>query len=246
MDAYPLILTIITFFSTLSGGLLAARYRKRLSMLAAFASGVLIAVALFDLLPETLKIALTLSVPIENIMYITAAGFIFLLVLERYFSVHHVCEGNVCRNVRHPRGGLFGASELSVHSFMDGFAIGLGFHFSFDIGIVVAFAVIAHDFSDGMNTVTVMLKAGNPLKSSLRLLMVDATAPVLGALSTYLISLPEQVLIMFLPFFAGGFLYLGASDLLPEAHEKNPPIVSVVLTILGFLLVFAIVQFLNI
>jgi ZIP family zinc transporter len=129
---------------------------------------------------------------------------------------------------------------------MDGFARGLGFHFSFDIGIVVAFAVIAHDFSDGMNTVTVMLKSGNPLKSSLRLLLVDATAPVLGALSTYLISLPEQVLIMFLPFFAGGFLYLGASDLLPEAHEKNPPIVSVVLTILGFLLVFAIVQLLNV
>jgi zinc transporter ZupT len=94
MDAYPLILTTIAFFSTLSGGLLAAKYRKRLGFLAAFASGVLIAVALFDLLPETLKIALALSVPIENIMYITAAGFIFLLVLERYFSVHHVCEGD--------------------------------------------------------------------------------------------------------------------------------------------------------
>lgn len=246
MNPFPVILSIITFFSTLAGGALAAKYRKRLGILAAFASGVLIAVAMFDLLPETLKIAVTLNVSFETVMQITAVGFIFLLVLERYFSVHHVCEGNVCKNVRHPRGGLFGASELSVHSFMDGFAIGLGFHFSFNIGIIIAFAVIAHDFSDGMNTVTIMLKAGNSLRSSLRLLLVDAVAPVLGVLSTYLITLPEQILIMFLPFFAGGFLYLGASDLLPEAHEKNHPIVSIIFTILGFLLIFMIVSFLNI
>jgi ZIP family zinc transporter len=246
MNLIPIFLSVVTFFSTLVGGLLAARQRKNIGLLSAFASGVLISVALLDLLPETLKIAVTLGVSFETIMQITAVGFIFLLVLERYFSVHHVCEGKVCKNIRHPRGRLFGAAELSIHSFMDGFAIGLAFHFSFNIGVIVAFAVIAHDFSDGLNTVTVMLKSGNSLRSSLRLLLVDAVAPVLGVLSTYVITLPETALVMLLPFFAGGFLYLGASDLLPEAHEKSPPLITVAVTIAGFLLIFAVVSILNV
>jgi len=58
-------------------------------------------------------------------MYVVALGFLFLLTLSRYISVHHICAGGECRNVRHPQAGWFGASELSVHSFMDGFAIGL-------------------------------------------------------------------------------------------------------------------------
>jgi ZIP family zinc transporter len=74
------------------------------------------------------------------------------------------------------------------------------------------------------------------------MLLVDAVAPVLGAASTLFIVAPQAVLVYLLPFFAGGFLYLGASDLLPEAHEKNPPLVSLVATLTGFVLIFAIVQ----
>jgi ZIP family zinc transporter len=78
------------------------------------------------------------------------------------------------------------------------------------------------------------------------MLLLDAIAPVLGAASTVLIAVPERALIYILPFFAGGFLYLGASDLLPEAHEKNPPAVSLVLSLAGFLLIFLITRFLNV
>ena len=93
-----------------------------------------------------------------------------------------------------------------------------------------------------MNTVTIMLSAGNSLRSSLKMLIVDAVAPVLGAASTLFIVAPPSVLVYLLPFFAGGFLYLGASDLLPEAHEKNPPLVSLLSTLAGFLVIFAIMQ----
>ena len=175
-------------------------------------------------------------------MYVTALGFIFLYVLERYFSVHRVCEDGVCQNVRHPRGGLLGAAELSAHSFVDGFAIGLGFQAGAHVGIIITVAVISHDFADGINTVTVMMNSGNPVRSSLRMLLLDAIAPVLGAASTLLFTVPEQTLIYILPFFAGGFLYLGASDLLPEAHESNPPAVSLVLSLAGFLLIFVVTR----
>ena len=246
MNRFIIIFGIATFFSTLAGGLVAARYGTRLGTISAFAAGVLIAVPLFDLLPESLKLAEQLNVSIGHIMYSLASGFVFLYIVERYFSVHHVCERNVCRNIRHPKGGLFGAVELSAHSFMDGFAIGLGFHFDSHVGIVVAVAVLSHDFSDGINTFTVMLTAGNSYKASMRMLFLDAVAPILGALSTLFITIPQRYLVLILPFFAGGFLYLGASDLLPEAHEKNPPLVSIIATLLGFLLIFLISALLNI
>jgi ZIP family zinc transporter len=231
-----------TFFSTLGGGLIAAKLSNRLGFLAAFVSGVLIAVPLFDLLPEALKIARSAEIPAEHLMYAVAAGFLSLFMLDRYFSVHRICEGGVCRNVRHPKAGLFGASEISLHSFMDGLAIGLGFQVDYQAGLIVAIAVIAHDFSDGMNTITVMLSAGSSWKNSIRMLILDAVAPVLGALSTLFFSLPHWYLAYLLPFFAGGFFYLGASDLLPEAHEKNPPLVSLVSTVGGFLVIFAIMR----
>ncbi len=236
----------MAFVSTLFGGLAAVKLRNRFGVLAAFASGVLIAVPLFDLLPETLKLAAGLNVPFRHITYAVALGFIFLLILDRYLSVHRICAGGVCKNVRHPRAGVFGASELSLHSFMDGFAIGLGFQVDVHIGLIVAVAVIAHDFSDGIDTVTVMLGAGNSLKSSMKMLLIDAIAPVVGATATLFIRLPQSYLIYFLPFFAGGFLYIGSSDLLPKAHEKEPPGVSLISTLAGFLLIFIITWFLDI
>jgi zinc transporter ZupT len=152
MNLYPILLGLIAFLSTLSGGLLAARLSSsRLAALTAFAAGVLIAVPLFDLLPETLKLAAAAPMHPESILHVTALGFVFLYILERYFSIHRVCEGDVCRNVRHPKGGLLGAAELSVHSFVNGFAIGLGFQAGVHVGVIVAAAVISHDFSDGIN-----------------------------------------------------------------------------------------------
>jgi zinc transporter ZupT len=127
MKLYPILLSMAAFASTFLGGLLATRYREHVGRFAAFSAGVLIAVPLFGLLPETFRLATRASVPLENVMYLTALGFIFLYVLERYFSAHRVCEDGVCRNERHSRGGLLGAVELSAHSFVDGFAIGLGF-----------------------------------------------------------------------------------------------------------------------
>jgi zinc transporter ZupT len=110
MYIYPIILAVITFFSTLLGGLLAAKYRTSIVLVSAFAAGILISVPLFELLPETFHLALEVGLPLKNVMYLTAVGFIFLYVLERFFSVHRICNSGVCTNIRHSRGGLFGAS----------------------------------------------------------------------------------------------------------------------------------------
>jgi zinc transporter ZupT len=109
MNRFAIIFGALTFVSTLAGGLFAVRFRKRFGILAAFAAGVLIAVSLFDLLPEALRLAAKAGVPLEQVMYVTAIGFIFLLILERYFSVHRIClPDGTCSNVHHHQGGFFG------------------------------------------------------------------------------------------------------------------------------------------
>ncbi len=118
------------------------------------------------------------------------------------------------------KGRAVRSNGAFAHSFMDGFAIGLGFHLDSHAGIIIAIAVLSHDFSDGINTFTIMRNAGNSNRSSIRMLILDAVAPILGAISTMFIKMPESFLVFILPFFAGGFLYLGAGDLLPEAHKK--------------------------
>ncbi len=245
MKFYPIILSFVTFLATLLGGYVAARNRKRFGIIAAFSAGVLIAVSLFQLLPTSLTLAVKLDIPLQNVLYTLGLGFIFLYMLERLLSVKKVRSGDRWKYVRHSTGGIYGAGELALHSFVDGFAIGIGFHFDFQIGILVSLAVIFHDFPDGMNTVTVMLNSGNSLKSSMRMLLLDAVTPVLGAVLSLFVTIFDKYLVYLLPFFAGGFLYLGASDLLPEAHDETSPAAAFFISLGGFVVVFIATKFIN-
>ncbi|HTR62986.1 MAG TPA: hypothetical protein VMH37_14845, partial [Candidatus Binataceae bacterium] len=97
---------------------------------------------------------------------------------------------------------------------------------SVQVGLLIALGIIAHDLSDGLNTVTVMLAHGNSLRRARLWLVLDMTAPLFGVLATLMVPL-NGVLPWMLAFFAGSFLYIGASDLLPEAKEHDSPLVAV-------------------
>jgi ZIP family zinc transporter len=121
---------------------------------------------------------------------------------------------------------------------MDGVGIGLGFQVNPAVGLLVAVAVISHDFTDGMNTVTLMLSNHNSDKKSKLFLLLDSFTPILGALSTLLFKVSPHFLIWYLGFFAGFLLYIGASDILPEAHSKHSSFKLIGLTLLGVVLIF--------
>jgi ZIP family zinc transporter len=93
--------------------------------------------------------------------------------------------------------------------------------------------VIAHDFADGLNTVTLMLTHGNQHRRALAALALDAAAPVAGAASTLLFHLPPTALALYLGFFAGFLLYIGAADILPEAHSEKSSASTIALTCMG-------------
>ncbi len=230
------LLAAITFFSTGVGGLVAVRFRDRLHLLLGFSRGAVLGVVFFDLLPEVFA-----QQPPGTVMLGASAGFLAFFVLERITRLHGAREHEHAEGAHDPEVGLAGAIGLSIHSFLDGVAIGVGFQASPLVGAVIAVAVIAHDFSDGLNTVTVMLAHGNPVRRSIALLLIDMTTPILGAASTLLFHLPAEVLPWLLSFFCGFFLYIGASDLLPEAREHDSPMV-VVMTMIGMGLVYAVSQ----
>lgn len=234
------LLSAVTFFSTGVGGLVAVRFRDRLHLLLGFSAGAVLGVVFFDLLP-----AIFGQGPPNTVMLAGAAGFLAFFFLERLTRLHAGREHEHAHGAHEAEVGLAGAIGLSIHSFLDGVAIGIGFQASAALGGAIAFAVIAHDFSDGLNTVTVMLAHGNPVRRSVLLLVIDMTTPILGALSTLLFQLPADVLPWMLAFFAGFFLYIGASDLLPEAREHDSPIVAV-MTVLGMVLIFLITRLLPI
>src|SRR5262249_32598476 len=138
-------------------------------------------------------------------------------------TVHAHGHGNVTR-------GWLGAGSLSGHSMLDGFAIGVAFQVSAPTGIVVAAAVLAHDFSDGMNTVNLVLKNGGTKREALYWLLTDAAAPVIGATISLFVAPSSDMLALILAGFAGFFLFIGASDLLPESHHAHPKFLTTIVT----------------
>ena len=237
-----IIFSFFTFASTLFGGLFAVKNRERLHFVMSFTAGVLLAVCFFDILPEAFNMTVENKLDISFLSTSIVVGFLAFFLLEKTILIHHNHEDEYADH-KHPTVGLAGALGLSFHSFLDGVGIGLGFHVSSHIGFLIAIAVIAHDFSDGLNTVTLMLTNKNTIKKSILFLLLDAVAPVFGVLSTFLFVIPDKMLILYLGFFAGFLLYLGASDLLPEAHSKHSSFKMIGLTILGVLFIFAITRF---
>jgi ZIP family zinc transporter len=162
------------------------------------------------------------------------------MILDRFIFLHshNHEEGEICL---HPRGKL-GASSLSFHSLLDGMIIGLAFQVSTAVGLIVTVAVLTHGFSDGINTVNMILKNGGDKKQAWRWLTLDAIAPTIGIISTLFFTLPATTLGILLALFAGFFLYLGASDLLPESHHAHPTIWTTFMTILGMLVLFSAIK----
>jgi zinc transporter ZupT len=226
-----ILFSLATFFSTCIGGMFALKFRDRLHFVLSFTAGVLLGVVSFEVLPEIYKLAHEQGIDATGAMVALVVGFLVFHSLEKFVLVHHAHEADYAVH-RHPQVGVLSALSLAGHSLMDGVGIGLGFQVSESVGIVVAIAVISHDFCDGLNTVSLMLINHNTTRRSIAMLLLDAIAPVLGAASTLFIRVPPSVLILYLGFFAGFLLYIGASDILPEAHSQTRS--SVTLSLIGF------------
>lgn len=231
------IIAVAAFAATLLGGLFALHLRDRLHLILGFSAGAVIGVAFFDLLPESLEI-LSGTYDVAVGAALIGLGFATYLVLDRLIILHHHHDEHTgqCRT-----RGTWGASTLILHSFLDGAAVGLAFQVSVSTGLIVALAVLAHDFSDGINTVSMIVRHGGERARAFRYLLVDALAPVLGIIAASFIHIPDVHLGALLALFTGFFLYIGASELLPESHHAHPVRWTTIATLIGMICMYIII-----
>ena len=226
------------FCATFAGGLLALRLKDKLHLVLGFSAGAVIGVAFFSLLPEALNVGQKYAAP-STLLSWACLGFLLYLILDRailYYGQAPQHEGY--DHARNPHHGTLGAASLSLHSLLDGIAIGLAYQTSPATGAIVTIGVLTHDFSDGVNTMNLILKDGGSRRQALRWLLIDALAPGTGIVSTMFFTLPERFFGTALAIFYGFFLYIGASDFIPESHHAHPKVLTTVMTLLGTALIY--------
>jgi ZIP family zinc transporter len=219
----------LPFFSTIAGGFAALRLQHRLHALMALASGVVVATAIVDLLPEAFELA-----GFDRVVEIgiaAVAGFIGFSFLEAFLhqsSFEHADEDHPAGAQLTPRRNghglisLLPPMSLVVHSALDGLVIGLAFQAGDEIGLIVLLAVLLHDFADGMNVATIALEAARGERLAVGFVLLDAVAAPAGGLLSTLVTVEQTTLGLLLAAFAGVFLAVGAGHLLPESQHRDP------------------------
>lgn len=210
----PYALGLAASLSTYLGGRLAMRFGRRRDVLFGLTGGMVIGLALLDLLPEAIKHGVDVH----------EAGLIFLTVaagLALYLLMHRL-----------PAGRTAGRMTLIAHSLMDGLGIGLAFQLSSALGWLVAVAVLAHDMADGANMVGLSSLSARPFATH-RWLVVNATAPLAGVAIGQAAQIDLAQFALLLALFAGGFLYIGACELLPRSRANAPGFAGAAASLLG-------------
>ncbi|MGW2211379.1 ZIP family metal transporter [Streptomyces sp. NPDC001781] len=229
------------FLMTLAGGWTAQHVTDRRHLVLGLAGGLMLGVVGLDLLPEALEAAghKVFGVPAALVLFV--AGFLLAHLVERLLAGRQAAHGAGEHTHRAPEVGLTAAAAMVGHSFMDGVAIGAAFQIGSGMGLSVALAVIAHDFADGFNTFTITSLYGNARRRAVAMLVADACAPMLGALSTTFVHIPEPLLGGYLGLFGGALLYLAAAEILPEAHHEHPARSTVLCTVAGAAFIWLVV-----
>ena len=236
------LIAFLTFIATMLGGYVVFKYRKNFfHTIIAFSAGIFLAVAFFDLIPESFKIINDSRL----FSLFLVLGFLIFYILQKFTIVHAHNEED-CHDDKHEHIGVISASGLIIHSLLDGLAIGLAFKIDVRIALIVSIAVIAHKIADGIGLVSLMLHHNNSNKKSTIFLIIDAVVPVIGILIGGFIVIPEFYVGSLIAFFSGFFIYIGASDLLPEAHNKDKSIKILLATIAGFTIIYFLNMFITI
>jgi ZIP family zinc transporter len=223
--------------SALTGGVMALRVVRYVGYVIAIGAGIRIGAAFFDLLPESVEL---LNEQVTVAMVFAAIGFLAFYAIEKLTLLHlgHETATELDHGeAAHQHVGLIGAVAMSIHSLLDGVAMAAAFQASPELGLVIGLVVVIHRFSDGIGIVSLLLANRVPRPVAMRWVLLVSLAPVLGAAITAFIVIPDEVLGALLATFAGFFLYVGAAELLPEAHRNEGSRLVIAATLVGVALI---------
>jgi ZIP family zinc transporter len=181
---------------------------------------------------------------VRTISVALIAGFLSLHFIEQFAGSHEPAESDYGHEHTHSVeiAGTVGAIAMAGHIFLDGVALALAFKVSDALGFAVFIAMLVHAFSDGLNTVALLVKTGQWRSRGKYLLAVDALARVGGAAIGSALTISDSNLAIYLAVFSGIVIYLATSHILPEAHSKHPSKVTMLATLAGVVIMWAVVS----
>jgi len=205
------VVSLVSLIGILFVGLKQALLGQILMVLIGFASGSMIGAVFFDLLPESL----------ENtgpgIWQYVVIGIVFFFVMEKFLHWRH-CHDEKCPV--HPFAYLNLVGD-GVHNFVDGAVIAANFLISYSLGIATTLAVLFHEIPQELGDYGVLVYGGFGRKKALTYNFLSALTAVAGSLVTYYLASRVQGVALLVPFAAGGFIYIAATDLMPELHKRS-------------------------
>lgn len=234
-----LIYSFLAGAATLAGAVFVLKNKsldqKKTIYLISFSAGVLLSLALVDIIPEASELNPS------GYFYAALVSFTVLYFLEQRIMMHS-CAEDKCEHHHFEKGkGLMGLWGIFLHSMVDGALIGVGFEVSPVLGLTTTLAVLIHKIPDGVSVTSIMLHSGFTRKDIQKGAFLVAMATPLGAIVSYLLlsQVSEGILGLALGLSAGTFLYISASDLIPETHNKFSPwnslyVILGILTIVSF------------
>ncbi|MDR0978159.1 MAG: ZIP family metal transporter [Endomicrobium sp.] len=184
-----------------------------------FAAGVMLTLAFAHLIPEGLELN-------PNTMIYVLIGFLFMFFLQ-FIVLFHPCHDHDCPEHTHV-ASLVG---LSLHSILDGLMITVGFEANAELGILTAIAVLLHKLPDGITISGILLHKGVPKKKIFLFSLLTALFTPLGTVFGLGLfkGISISMLGIFLGITAGSFIFLSASDLIPETHKSKNKVTSLML-----------------
>jgi zinc and cadmium transporter len=236
-----LVFGLLAGLATLAGVFLMAKKaawaQKNLIYLISFSAGVLLSFSFIHLFPEAAELT-------PNAFLIILLSFLSFYILEHSLSLHVCKEKEECET--HQTFTLVSWVGLLVHSLIDGVIIGVGFEVSFALGILSTLAVLLHELPEGISSMAVMLYGSYSVSKAVTYSSLVALATPVGAILSFLLlrEVEESFVGVLLAIAAGSFLYVAASDLIPEIHKKSK-LLNIFLTLLGAFVPFIASIFLH-
>ncbi|MEM2281094.1 MAG: ZIP family metal transporter [Candidatus Bathyarchaeia archaeon] len=211
------VVSLIAFIGIVFAGMREERLSRVTTLLVGFASGTLIGGAFLHLLPE----ALASGNDATTVFFYVIAGIIVFFALEKFLYWRH-CHEKGCPTHTFVYLNLIGDG---IHNFIDGMIIAAAYIVSlasgsYQLGFTTTVAVILHEIPQELGDFGVLVYGGLSRRKALTFNFISAVTAVAGALTTYFLAHVQSIETLLVPFAAGGFIYIAATDLMPELHKR--------------------------
>ena len=228
-------IALIAFIGVFTLAMKEQLLNKILIILVSLSAGALMGGAFIHLLPESIEKSGN-----TNILIFVLVGFVLFFIIEKVLHWRHCHKGKCDVHTFHYMN-LIGDA---VHNFIDGLIISASFIISIPLGLTTTIAIAAHEIPQEIGDFGVLIYGGFEKKKAIVLNFIVALTVVAGGVVGYFISKSiEQVAIYLLPFAAGGFIYIAATDLVPEIKKElniKKSMATILVFICGILIMWLI------